>query len=82
MGMEGKISVVGVDGQKEAYELIKAGRYNATAQNSPDILGESIVRVAVRYLNGEQDIKQVNYTKSVVIDAKNVNQFYNPQSLF
>ena len=82
MGMEGKVSVVGVDGQKEAYQLIKSGRYRVTAQNSPDILGGNMVEIIARYLNGEKGIKQVNYTKSVVIDAGNVDQFYNPQSLF
>lgn len=82
MGMEGKIAIVGVDGQKEAYELIRKGAYSVTAQNSPDILGGNMVNIVARYLNGEQGIKQVNYTKSVVIDADNVNQFYNPQSLF
>lgn len=82
MGLEGKIAVVGVDGQKEAYALIKKGTYSVTAQNSPDILGGNMVNVVVRYLNDEKGIKQVNYTKSVVIDAENVNQFYNPQSLF
>lgn len=82
LGMEGKITIVGVDGQKEAYELIKAGRYSVTAQNSPDILGENMVTVIARYLNGDQGIKQVNYTKSVVIDNRNVNDYYNPQSLF
>lgn len=82
MGMEGKIAVVGVDGQKEAYELIKKGNYSVTAQNSPDILGANMISIVARYLNDEQDIKQVNYTKSVVIDGRNVNQFYNPQSLF
>jgi len=82
MGMDGKITVVGVDGQKEAYQLIKQGRYSVTAQNSPAVLGEHMVTIIARYLNDEQGIKQVNYTQSVIIDSDNVNQFYNPQSLF
>ncbi|AHF14281.1 substrate-binding domain-containing protein [Niabella soli] len=82
MGLQQQIAVVGVDGQKEAYQLIKQGAYSVTAQNSPDILGGDMVRVVARYLNGEQGIKQVNYTRSVVIDRQNVDQFYNPNSLF
>lgn len=82
MGLQQQIAVVGLDGQKEAYQLIKQGLYSVTAQNSPDILGENMVTVVARYLNGEQDIKQVNYTRSVIIDRQNVNQFYNPNSLF
>jgi ribose transport system substrate-binding protein len=82
MGLQQQIAVVGVDGQKEAYQLIKQGLYKVTAQNSPDILGENMVTIVARYLNGDQGIKQVNYTKSVLIDEQNVNQFYNPNSLF
>lgn len=82
LDMEGKISIVGVDGQKQAYELIKAGRYSVTAQNSPDILGGNMVTIIARYLNGERDIKPVNYTRSVIIDSRNVNDYYNQQSLF
>lgn len=82
MGLQDQIVVVGVDGQKEAYELIQRGEYGVTAQNSPDILGEKMVTIVARYLNEEPGIKQVNYTESVVIDKSNVNQFYNPNSLF
>ena len=82
MGLQKQVAIVGVDGQKEAYELIKDGQYSVTAQNSPDILGENMVTIVARYLNGEQGIKQVNYTRSVVIDRNNVNQFYNSNSLF
>ena len=82
MGLQKQIAIVGVDGQKEAYELLKQGRYSVTAQNSPEILGENMVTIVARYLNGEQGIKQVNYTRSVIIDRQNVNQFYNPISLF
>ncbi len=82
MGMQGKIALVGLDGQKEAYELIKKGEYSVTAQNSPEILGENMVTIVARYLNDEPGIKQVNYTRSVIIDKNNVDQFYNPNSLF
>lgn len=82
MGLQKQIAIVGVDGQKEAYELIKQGAYSVTAQNSPDILGSNMVTIIARYLNGEEGIKQVNFTKSVLIDKSNVAQFYNPNALF
>ena len=82
MGMQDQIAIVGVDGQKEAYEQIKQNAYSVTAQNSPDILGENMVTIVARYLNEEQGIRQINYTRSVIIDRKNVDQFYNPNSLF
>lgn len=82
MGLEKKISILGFDGQKEAYELIKEKRYSATAQNSPVILGSTVVETVARYLNHEEGIKRILYTPSVLIDASNVDQFYDHKALF
>ena len=76
-----QITVLGFDGQKEAYEMIKAGRFAATAQNSPKILGETMVELVVRYLNGEE-LNKVNHTPSVLITNQNVNKFHDPNALF
>ena len=81
MGMEDQITVLGFDGQKEAYEMIQAGRFAVTAQNSPQILGETMVELIARHLNGEE-IDKVNYTPSVLISSRNVEQFYDPNALF
>lgn len=82
MGREKQITILGYDGQKEAYEMIKEGRYAATAQNSPQILGETIVEIAVKYLNEEPGIERKVYTPSVLVTQKNVDQFYNPKAMF
>ncbi|WP_262244955.1 substrate-binding domain-containing protein [Parapedobacter soli] len=82
MGKEQQITVLGFDGQKEAYELIKAGTFAATAQNSPKILGEMVVQIAVKYLNNEEGIEKTNYTPSVLISGNNVDEFYDPEALF
>ncbi len=82
MGKENQITVLGYDGQKEAYEMIKAGTFAATAQNSPKILGETIVEIAVKYLNNEPGIEKMVYTPSVLISKDNVDQFYDPAALF
>lgn len=76
-----QITVLGFDGQKEAYEMIKAGRFAATAQNSPKILGETMVELVVKYLNGEE-VNKVNHTPSVLITSQNVKQFHDPNALF
>jgi ribose transport system substrate-binding protein len=82
MGKEKQITVLGFDGQKEAYEMIKAGTFAATAQNSPKILGETIVEIAVKYLNNEPGIEKMVYTPSVLISKENVDLFYDPAALF
>ncbi|MGV3764086.1 substrate-binding domain-containing protein [Parapedobacter sp.] len=82
MGKEEQITVLGFDGQKEAYELIESGSFAATAQNSPKILGEMIVQIAVKHLNGEEGIAKTNYTPSVLISKDNVGAFYDPNALF
>lgn len=82
MGREDQITILGYDGQKEAYELIKEGKYAATAQNSPQILGETIVEIAVKYLNKEPDIERKVFTPSVLVTRQNVDQFYSPTAMF
>ncbi|MBL1410178.1 substrate-binding domain-containing protein [Sphingobacterium faecale] len=82
MGKDKQITVLGYDGQKEAYEMIKEGTFAATAQNSPRILGEMVVETTVKYLNGEKNIEKLIYTPSVLISKKNVDAFYDPKALF
>lgn len=82
MGKENQITVIGFDGQKEALEMIKDGDFAATAQNSPKILGETIVEIAVKHLNKEPGIEKMVYTPSVLITKENVDRFYDPNALF
>lgn len=81
MGKKDQITVLGFDGQKEAYEMIKAGEFAATAQNSPKILGETMVETVARYLN-EEEVKRLVYTPSVLINRRNVDAFYDPNAMF
>ncbi len=82
MNLQDKITVVGFDGQKEAYELLQKNGYGATAQNSPAILGTNVVETVAKYLNEEPDVKRITYTPSVLVDRSNVLHFYDPHSLF
>lgn len=82
MGKDKDITVIGVDGQKEAYEMIKEGRLAATAQNSPKILGQLVVQSLVRHLNGDQSLEKTIFTPSVLISKTNVDDFYDPNALF
>jgi ribose transport system substrate-binding protein len=81
-GKAANITVVGFDGQKEAYELIKEGKFGATALNSPKELARLVVDAVVKYLNGEKQIEKVIYTPAVLITKDNVDQFYDSKAIF
>lgn len=81
-GKAAGITVVGFDGQKEAYELIKEGKFGATALNSPGELARLVVETVVRYLNGERQIDKVIYTPAVIITKDNVDKYYDPKAIF
>ena len=63
-GKLANITIVGFDGQKEAYELIKEGKFAATALNSPGELARLVVEAAVKYLNGKKQIDKVIFTRA------------------
>jgi ribose transport system substrate-binding protein len=81
-GKADDITVVGFDGQKEAYELIKEGKFGATALNSPEELARLVVEAVVKYLNGERQIDKIIYTTPVLITRENVDKYYDPKALF
>jgi ribose transport system substrate-binding protein len=81
-GMAGKVLVAGVDGQKEADQLIQTGELGATALNSPGIMAGIMIETIVRYLNGEKNIDKTIFTPAVLITKDNVEQYYDPKALF
>jgi len=81
-GKEANILVAAFDGQKEALELIKAGKFGATALNSPAELGKLAVQAAVKHLNGEKNQDKVIYTTAKLISKETVGQFYDPKAIF
>jgi ribose transport system substrate-binding protein len=74
--------IAAADGQKEAYELIKQGKYGATGLNSPSLVTKTAIDLAVRYLNGERGFPRLNYTPPAAVSAENVDKFYDPDALF
>lgn len=74
------------DGQKEAYELIKEGTpYKATGENNPKVVAETAVKIAEEILIDGADMDGYEkYTKTPAncINPDNVEEFYNPDSLF
>ena len=81
-GKSANIIVVGFDGQKEAYELIRQGKFGATALNSPKELARLVMEAVVKYLNGEKQIDKVIFTPAVLITKDNVDKFYDANAIF
>jgi len=81
-GKEGEITVLGIDGQREALELIKEGVYGATGLNSPFELARTAVEIALAYHAGERGFPSLIHTTPSVISAANVDQYYDPDIPF
>ncbi len=74
------------DGQKEAYELIKAdSAYKATGENNPVKVAELAVQCAAEIIEDGKDpysYPQETFTQANCVNPENVDQFYDPDSLF
>ena len=82
-GSQGITLVAAADGQKEALNLIKQGKYGATALNDPALVARTAVDIGMKAAKGEAtNVPKISYTPSAVIDKDNVDKFYNPKAIF
>jgi ribose transport system substrate-binding protein len=83
-GRDDILILAAADGQKEAYELILKGEYGATGLNDPDILSRLAVKFGLQHSRGElpADFPKHYITDPVVISKENINEYYNPDSVF
>ncbi len=77
------------DGQKEGLALIKSGgctgKYISTGLNSPSLAAEEALKIAVDISTGAKrpaNYPPQSFTKAVGIGCKNIDQYYNPKSVF
>ena len=77
------------DGQKEALALIKKGgcdgRYISTGLNSPSLAADEALKIAVDVATGQKkpsDYPKDSFTKAVGIGCDNINDYYDPNSVF
>jgi ribose transport system substrate-binding protein len=77
------------DGQKEALALIKSGgcngKYISTGLNSPSLAAEEALKIAVEIATGAKkpsDYPKESFTKAVGIGCENIDQYYDPKSVF
>ena len=80
-GKAGHILIAGYDGQKEAYELIREGKYGATAVNSPEQLARLTIESVVKYLNGKR-LDKIIHTPAILVTQVNVDSYYDPKAIF
>jgi ribose transport system substrate-binding protein len=84
-----KILVSGVDGQKEALKAIKdggcQGKYVSTGLNSPSLAARDGFNLALAIATGEtkpSHEQKFSFTKVAGIGCENIDQFYDPNSVF
>ncbi|HUC91307.1 MAG TPA: substrate-binding domain-containing protein [Paenibacillus sp.] len=79
-GREKEIKVVGMDAQKEALELVKnSDNYVMTVKNEWSL--DTAVKLAVDAVRGKPIEKRV-VLDSPVIDKSNIDEYYDPNSIF
>ena len=83
------VLVSGIDGQKEAFAKIKeggcSGQYVSSGLNSPVLAAQDAVNTALAIIRGEKkpsDFQKTQFTKAVGIDCKNIDEYYDPKSIF
>ncbi len=77
------------DGQKEALALIKEGgcdgRYLSTGLNSPSLAAEEALKISIDVATGKKkpsDYPKESFTKAVGIGCDNIDEYYDPNSVF
>jgi ribose transport system substrate-binding protein len=77
------------DGQKEGEALIKSGgctgKYISTGLNSPSLAAQEALQIAVDIATGKKkpsDYPPQSFTKAVGIGCKNIDEYYDPNSVF
>jgi len=72
------------DGQKEALQAIKDGKYGATGLNDPALVAATAVDLAKKALDGKLpgDISKITYTTPTAITKDNVDQYLKKDAVF
>jgi ribose transport system substrate-binding protein len=77
------------DGQKEGLALIKEGgcksRYISTWLNSPSLAAQDALKIAIDIATGAKkpsDYPKEYFTKAVGIGCENIDEYYDPNSVF
>ncbi len=72
--------VAAADGSQRAYDLIKEGKYFATGENSPVLVGNLALDIAQQVLvdgKTKEDFERVTMTSAVAVTKDNVDERYD-----
>ena len=76
------VFIVGVDGQRQAYEEIrKDGQYLATVINNSYEIATRAVEIMVDVLDGKK-VPEKTITGTILVTKDNVDKYYDPDSIF
>ena len=83
------VMVAGVDGQKEALKEIEDGgcdgQYVSTGLNSPSLATDRVMEIAEAVTTGKKkttDYDALSLTKAAGIGCENIDEYYDPKSVF
>ncbi|MCR4426396.1 MAG: substrate-binding domain-containing protein [Firmicutes bacterium] len=76
------VLIVGIDGQRQAYEEIKkGGPYLATVINNSYEIASRAVEIMVDILDGKK-VPEKTITGTILVTKENVDKYYDPDSVF
>nr|WP_246690684.1 substrate-binding domain-containing protein [Neorhizobium alkalisoli] len=72
------------DGQKEALQAIKDGKYGATGLNDPAIVAATAVDLAKKAIDGKlpEGMSKITYTTPTAITKENVDKYLKKDAVF
>lgn len=71
------IAVVGIDGAKDACELIKEGKLLGTAAQYPSALATEVVNQIYKIFDGEEPDEEIIYIEEKWVGSDNVEEYQN-----
>ena len=74
-GRKGKIFTIGLDGNQNAFQSIKAGELTATLNTNPVEMGRTLMRTIMRSMIKEEKIKNHIWLPIMMVDLENVDQY-------
>ncbi len=76
------VLVVGIDGQRQAYEeILKGGQFIGTVINNSYEIATKAMEMMVDHLDGKTHPERV-ITGTILVTKENVEKYYDPESIF
>jgi ribose transport system substrate-binding protein len=82
--LDGVLFLAAADGQKEALQEIRDGKYGATGLNDPALVAATAVDLAKKAIDGDlpKEISKITYTTPTAITKDNVDKYLKKDAVF